>query len=132
MKSLLVSISSVNEAVSEREAKPGAGPVSKPATKIDIPSSPAERSLWVQMQLRLRGSSFAAIARKYGWAKTSVSMAMKTPSFPQEQAIAEELGLRIESLFPERFDAEGRRLHPIRKNSSRHGRGNVKGREVVA
>ena len=106
--------------------------MSEAVAKIDIPTSPAERSLWVQMQLRLRGSSFAAIARKHGWAKTSVSMAMKTPSFPQEQAIAEELGLQIESLFPERFDADGRRLHPIRKNTSRRGGGNAKGQGAAA
>jgi Ner family transcriptional regulator len=99
--------------------------VTKPVAKTDIPSSPGERSLWVQMQLRLRGSSFAAIARKHGWAKTTVSMAMKTPSYNQEQAIADELGMAVEDLFPERYSRGGRRLHHVRKHSSRSSADNV-------
>lgn len=78
-----------------------------------IPTRSLERTLWVQGQLRLKGSSFAAIARQHGWKRRGVAMAMHVPSYPQEKAIADELGLSVPQLFPERYDQSGNRLHPI-------------------
>jgi lambda repressor-like predicted transcriptional regulator len=84
-----------------------------------------ERTIWVQQQLRLKGSSFAAIAKANGWKRGSVSSAMHMPSDAQEKAIAAELGVEQEVLFPERFDAEGQRFHPV-KNKTIHRPRNVK------
>lgn len=81
---------------------------------MNIPTSPRERSLWVIYQLRLRGSSLAAIARRTGVSPETVRGALFTASLPQEEAIAQELGLDVRVLFPERYDAQGVRLHNVR------------------
>jgi lambda repressor-like predicted transcriptional regulator len=83
-----------------------------------IPRNPLERTLWVQMHLRLRQQSFATIARDNGWKRQTVALAMKLPSYPQEVAIASALGLTVEALFPERYDEHGVRIHPLRGNSN--------------
>jgi lambda repressor-like predicted transcriptional regulator len=83
-----------------------------------IPRNPLERTLWVQMHLRLRQQSFSTIARDNGWKRQTVALAMKLPSYPQEVAIASALGLTVEALFPERYDEHGVRIHPLRGNSN--------------
>lgn len=86
-----------------------------------VPTDIEERASWVQHQLRIRGTSLAAIARARGWSRRPIAMALRVPSFPQEQAIAEALGVAVETLFPERYDANGQRLHAVRpKNRSRN------------
>lgn len=82
------------------------------------PTDPTERTLWVQMQLRLKGHSFSAIARQYGWHRNVVAKAMRMPSYPQEEAIASALGLRVRKLFPERYDPRGNRLHRLRQDTA--------------
>jgi lambda repressor-like predicted transcriptional regulator len=92
-----------------------------------------ERSIWVQAQLRLSGSSFAEIARQHGWSRQAVGQAMNAPSEPQERAIADALGVDQRALFPERFNARtGDRLHPVRESIARRDRpGNVKHDEAA-
>jgi lambda repressor-like predicted transcriptional regulator len=92
-----------------------------------IPSfeSALDRTLWVQHQLRAAGSSFAAIALRNEWSRGAVAKAMYAPSDPQERAIADQLGVRQQDLFPERFDPRGRRKHPV-KNRASAPAGNVK------
>jgi Ner family transcriptional regulator len=85
-----------------------------------------ERNVWVQAQLRLAGTSFAAIARVHGWSRRAVSQAMTSASHPQEKAIAAALGVTQEQLFPERYDQEGNRLHQVRQHTGRGGADNVK------
>jgi lambda repressor-like predicted transcriptional regulator len=59
----------------------------------------------VKMQLRLRGSSLAQIARDLAVARTSVTSVCqgRHRSRRIECAIAEKLGLRPEQLWPERY-----------------------------
>lgn len=83
-----------------------------------IPTNFTERTLWVQMQLRLKGLSFSAIGRQRGWSRAVVSEAMRRPSFPQEKAIADALDLSVRRLFPERYDARGNRLHRLRQDTA--------------
>ncbi|HVJ53487.1 MAG TPA: helix-turn-helix domain-containing protein [Aliidongia sp.] len=90
-----------------------------------------ERSIWVQAQLRLVGSSFAAIARLHGWSRRAVANAMLNASNPQEQAIADMLGLSQRELFPERYDRAGKRLHHVRQNTAPRVTGNVKHDEAA-
>lgn len=75
-----------------------------------------ERSVWVQAQLRLAGSSFAQIARENGWSRNAVTQAMRSPSDPQEKAIADKLGVTQRQLFPERYDRSGQRRHHVHQN----------------
>ena len=90
-----------------------------------------ERSFWVQAQLRLAGTSFAAIARTKGWSRAAVANAMLVPSDPQERAIADALGISQQELFPERYDAAGKRLHLVRGLPPRGGAANVKRSEAA-
>lgn len=79
----------------------------------DIPKEPAKRRAWVQMQLRWRGESFSSLARQHGVSREAVSQALLIPSYSLECAIAKALGLDARDLFPERYDASGRRLHRV-------------------
>ncbi len=107
--------------------------MSNPTSELNIPADPHERAAWVVFQLRLRGVSFAAIARRHGWSRRVVAMAMRVPSFPQEKAIAEELGLPVERLFPERYDGNGKRRHLVRGSQDSDGTtdDNVKSQEAA-
>lgn len=92
---------------------------------LDVPRNPAERRAWVCYQLRLRGDSLSAIARRIGVSHQAVSNAMMTPSKDIEQAIAEAIGLTPEQLFPEWFDAAGKRLvrtRPTQRSTRPDGR----------
>jgi Ner family transcriptional regulator len=93
----------------------------------DVPKEPAKRRAWVIFQLRCRHSSFAKIGRQLGISTSAVSAAMSMPSERAERAIAAEIGMPVETLFPERFDAQGNRLPQTRPaNRSRaRGRRNV-------
>lgn len=95
-------------------------------TTLDIPKNPAERRAWICFQLRLRGTSLRAIARRLGVSQQAVSNALMTPSSHIEPAIAEAIGLTAQQLFPERFDDAGNRLprtrpqHRITRPSGRN------------
>jgi Ner family transcriptional regulator len=84
------------------------------------------RTIWVQAALRQKALSFAAIGRSHGWSRITVASAMNTPSDPQEKAIAAALGVSQSELFPERYDAEGNRLHLVRENKASRKPCNVK------
>ncbi len=90
-----------------------------------------QRSIWVQGELRLKGTSFSDIARQNGWSSRAVSAAMYVPSDPQERAIAEALGVTQQELFPERFGEDGRRLHRVRESTDQHPQSNAKKRAVA-
>ncbi len=91
------------------------------------PKNPAERRGWVIWQLRNRGWSLSRIALQEGVSVQAVSMALMVPSSHLQQVIAETLGLTPQQLFPEFFDAAGRRLGRTREQHriTRPGRGNV-------
>ena len=70
---------------------------------ISIPQNPTERREWIKYQLRLRGSSFSALARELGVHRSAVSLAMMQSSSRIEVAIAEKLDLTPAQLWPERY-----------------------------
>ncbi len=80
-----------------------------------VPRDPRERSIWIQGELRKLGSNLSVIARELGVSRRAVSQSLFVPSSRAERAVAAALGLSAEELFPERFNEEGRRLHPIRE-----------------
>ena len=62
----------------------------------------------------------------------AVALAMRSPSLRLEQAIADEIDVTIEALFPERYDADGSRLPQTRaKSSTRRTSDNVKATEAA-
>lgn len=97
----------------------------------DIPTSPHERTLWVSMQLKLRGTSLSQLARKNGWAKQTMYFALRSPSYPQEKAIADALDVAIHTLFPERYDRAGNRIHSVRSKSDDDAESNGEGRAAA-
>lgn len=72
----------------------------------DVPIDPHERAIWVAAKLKLKGLSFASIARSRGVHCNGVRRALYTPSYPSELAIAEALGLSVADLFPERHSLD--------------------------
>lgn len=79
-------------------------------TIIPPPSDPYERAAWVKFQLELRGLSLTAVANAEGVTRRAVSNALHLPSRFLEEAIALAIGLTPETLFPERYGANGQRL----------------------
>ena len=93
-----------------------------------------QRAIWVMGELKYAGSSLNKIAAENGWNRSAVYRALHVPSFPQEQAIARALGYSVEALLPERYDADGNRLHRVRPSDQcRHvdTTGNAEAREAA-
>lgn len=84
--------------------------MSTAAATIDLPKSPSGRRAWLSYQLRLRGLSISALARKHSVSREALSNAMVNNSSHLEQVIAAALETTPQALFPERFDRHGRRL----------------------
>jgi lambda repressor-like predicted transcriptional regulator len=77
--------------------------------------NPVERRIFIKSQLQLRGLSFAAIARQEGVNRISVGYAASGgPSARLQQALADAIGLPVQDLFPERYDAQGQRISAVR------------------
>ncbi|MGQ3074369.1 MAG: helix-turn-helix domain-containing protein [Ferrovibrionaceae bacterium] len=90
----------------------------KGITQADnIPTDPLPRAAWVQARLKCAGSSFADIARDLGVHRQTVSQTMRCPNARIELAIAEAVGVEVTTLFADRFDQAGNRLHRIRGGS---------------
>lgn len=81
------------------------------STELDhttIPADPVQRNEWIKYQLRMRGTSMAALARRLGVTRQAVRNALAGPYPRMERIIAAELGLPPEVIWPERYrDAEG-------------------------
>lgn len=69
----------------------------------DIPSDPVQRNEWIKFQLRMRGSSLSKLARRLGVTRQAVRNALSSPYPKMERAIAAELELRPEDIWPERY-----------------------------
>ncbi|MBB4267255.1 hypothetical protein [Roseospira visakhapatnamensis] len=92
------------------------------AATLDIPKNPAIRREWIGFQLRIRGLSKRALARREGVSHQAVSQAaLGGGSQYLQEAIAGALDLRAQDLFPELYDECGRRLGQTRdrKRSTR-------------
>ena len=84
--------------------------IPKKADAKDIPKNPITRRVWVGSQLKYRNTSYAQIARQEGVKPQSVYNAMLVSSSHLEKVLASALGLKVEELFPERFDETGQRI----------------------
>ncbi|MBP6726917.1 helix-turn-helix domain-containing protein [Ectopseudomonas oleovorans] len=73
----------------------------------EIPSDPALRWEWIKFQLRARGTSLAKLARALNVSGPAVKNVKRTAYPRMERAIAKALGVNVEQLWPERWDANG-------------------------
>jgi Ner family transcriptional regulator len=87
---------------------------STPLLTNAVPTNPSARLAWLSYQLKLRGSSVAALARQEGVNPAALHRAMNNSSSHLERAIATALGMPVQTIFPERYDARGRRLNRTR------------------
>lgn len=81
----------------------------KAASTEVIPSDPDSRDAWIIFRLRLVGSSLADIARELGITRQTVRVAIERPYPKVERAIAAKLGLRPETIWPDRYARRDRR-----------------------
>ncbi|KKK65122.1 hypothetical protein LCGC14_2977320 [marine sediment metagenome] len=93
---------------------------------------PRQRALWVLYQLRLRGKNFATIGQELGLSNSNVRDALFRPNYRVEQKLANILDVPIETLFPERYDAEGNRLVEVRYPEGRAAHRARKAKEKAA
>ena len=77
---------------------------------VNILKNPAERRGWIIWQLRNRGWSLRRIALREGVSVQAVSSALMVSSSHLQSVIADLLEMTPQQLFPEFFDAAGRRL----------------------
>jgi Ner family transcriptional regulator len=82
----------------------------------DIPLDPSLRWEWIKYQLRTNGTSLAKLARKLRVSGPAVKNVKRTAYPRMERAIAEALALDVETLWPERWNADGtpNRMRPNR------------------
>ena len=74
-------------------------------TLEQIVSNPDTRREWIKFQLKLRGSSFAKIGRKYGLTRHAPKRALYISYPKMERAIAAEIGMTPAQIWPERYAA---------------------------
>lgn len=90
----------------------------------DIPSDPNDRWQWIKFQLHLRKTSLAQIAREMGVTRNAPLQIPRKPYPRMEQAIADKLGISVQLLWPERYNADAEPL-PRRQDTSHLGETNV-------
>ncbi|MBN9530554.1 MAG: helix-turn-helix domain-containing protein [Alphaproteobacteria bacterium] len=91
----------------------------KGTTEADIiPAETLPRAAWVQAKLKCAGTSFSDIARDLGVSRQTVAQTMWRPNARIELAIAQAVGVEVTTLFADRFDAAGNRLHRVRGGSA--------------
>ena len=67
----------------------------------------SKRRAWIIYQLSLQDKSLASIARDAGISRQAIWQAMVKPYPRAEKIIAESLHMDAQTLFPERYDANG-------------------------
>jgi lambda repressor-like predicted transcriptional regulator len=74
-------------------------------TTIRPPKKPEEFRVWIQYQLKLKGSSFAKIGREVGVSRQAVRKSVLSPSIRIADAICADLGVSRKRLWPQRYAA---------------------------
>lgn len=96
-----------------------------------VPKEARVRGAWIVFRLRVANSSLSAIAGELAVSVQAVSDAISQGSSERiERAVAKKLSLPVHTLFPERYDAEGRRIRRGKRTTSPKPR-NVKGRKAA-
>lgn len=85
-----------------------------------ILADPRKRRSWVIYRLQLRGTTLARLAQAHGVTRQCLYHVFTRPYPHMEKLVAEAIGMRPETLFAERYDADGqpaRRMGRPRKVS---------------
>ena len=69
-------------------------------------------AVYIKNRLKQRGTSFSELARNAGFSASEVQGSLYRPIFFGEQIIAEFLNIHPMQLWPNRYDENGRPLHP--------------------
>lgn len=82
-----------------------------PIDPSEVPKHEFERAGWINIKLRLRGSSQSKLAKKLGVVRQTVGDCIHARKSERiDNGIADELGLKANQLFPERYAEDGSRL----------------------
>ncbi|SBV90476.1 Ner-like DNA-binding protein [uncultured Alphaproteobacteria bacterium] len=103
-------------------------------TTPEVPTNPTVRRAWIGFQFRIRGLSFRAVAKGEDVSQQAFSAAMLGGGSSHLQEVAARLlDLTPQQLFPELYDASGRRLLNTRppNRTTRRGGGNGKSEEAA-
>jgi Ner family transcriptional regulator len=69
------------------------------------PQKTEERQVWIMAMLRIKKSSYSAIARELGVSRSAVRKAVRYSYPKMERAIAAKIGYAPELIWPERYQA---------------------------
>jgi Ner family transcriptional regulator len=83
----------------------------KPETLEEIIGDPVMRREWIKFQLRINGSSFAALAAELGVTAPAVKDVFNHPYPKMQRAIAAKIGMRPEAIWPERYQVTSRDMN---------------------
>lgn len=72
----------------------------------------------IKAQVRMRGMTLTRLATRNGLDASACRVALLRPLPKAEQAISAYLGVPLHVLWPDRYDAEGRRFRHVREQSS--------------
>ena len=104
-------------------------------TTPEVPTNPTVRRAWIGFQLRIRGLSGRSVAQREGVSQQAWSAAMLGGggSSHLQEVAAQLLDLTPQQLWPELYDATGRRLLHTRppNRTTRHAGGNGKNEEAA-
>lgn len=67
------------------------------------PKDPYERQVWIMSMLRMKKSSYAALARELGVTRSTVRKAVWTSYPKMERVIAAKIGYTPALIWPERY-----------------------------
>ena len=70
---------------------------------IRPPKNPDERQVWIMAMLRIKKSSYAALARELGVTRAAVRKATLSSYPKMERIIAAKIGYAPELIWPERY-----------------------------
>jgi Ner family transcriptional regulator len=84
-----------------------------------IPTEPRQRAQWIISELKLSGTSLAAIANELGCSRQAGALALRVASRRWEEALAAKLKVPVEQLWPDRYSPDGTRLLRSRDAPSR-------------
>lgn len=85
----------------------------------------------IKAEIRRRGATLTSLAKATGLAPSTFRAAFKKPSPGANRAMAQYLGLPVQTLWPFWFDADGE-LIPARRRNSTHKIGSGQRPERVA
>ena len=75
-----------------------------------VPRDPRARHIWISAALRLKGSSFAQIARDLDITPQAVQQATRVSNRRAQEAMAAKLDMAPQTLFPEWYHPDGTRI----------------------